>query len=91
MNGTTYLVSRMTGKAVCENNSNDFWCKPLGEKAIILILLFIALYFILLDMIGFYKKSEYSKKNKILIFFLYFLKFPKRFYLFLKDAYKDKS
>ena len=91
MNGTTYLASRTIGKVVCQDNPGNFWCKPLGEKAIILIILFIALYFIVFDMIGFYKKPEYSKKNKLIIFFLYFWKFPKRFYFFLKDAYKDKG
>lgn len=85
MDTGSYLVSRMIGGAVCEKNPNNFWCKPISERAIALFFLVLFLVILIFDMVGFYKIPEYKKRNKVVVFFIYFIKLPKRIFRFIRD------
>lgn len=85
MSAGSYLISRTIDGAVCEKNPNSFWCKPISEVAITLFFLVLFLVILIFDMVGFYKMPEYSKRNKIAVFFIYFIKLPKRLFRFIRD------
>jgi hypothetical protein len=58
MDATTYIASRTILKGVCENKPDSFWCKPLDNYVIFLILLIIVLYVIAINLVSFYKEKK---------------------------------
>lgn len=91
MNAGTYIASRTFMGNVCKNNSDSFWCQPLGNLTVFLIVFAIFCYFASFDLKSFYKKQENINKRKLKVLLIWMVTLPKRIISSLKEIYRSEK